>query len=189
MVRMIDVRLRLCGLIAVAALVPVSAALAGGFGLSVELPTDRTDAKTRDAVLIVYPGGCHGPGATVSATAEGVVGGRRRSVPLRLVSVATDDQGITRYAVQRQWPTKGVWALVFTGTAHGTAPLAQGSPITCRALLELGPNGSIPKKWLSTGNGGKYFPIRYISGEAGAVETALETLAGNGNKIARSGRK
>src|SRR5690242_4066792 len=107
MLCMIDVRLRLCGLIALAVLLSGSAALAGGFGLSVELATDRTDPKTRNAVLIVSPGGCYGPGATFSATAEGTVDGRHRSVPLRLVTVATDGRGITHYAVERQWPTRG----------------------------------------------------------------------------------
>ncbi|MDQ3255723.1 MAG: hypothetical protein M3R15_17800, partial [Acidobacteriota bacterium] len=77
-------------------------ALAGGFHLSVEIPpTDNSQFK--NAVLLVRPYGCKKPSdATLSATAEGVVKGERRTVPLRLTSIS---EGV--YAIRQEWPAEG----------------------------------------------------------------------------------
>src|SRR5688572_10553767 len=58
-------------------------ALLGGFGVSTSLH-DKNNSRTKDAVLIVQPIGCHGPGASVTAHAEGFEKGVRRSIPIKL---------------------------------------------------------------------------------------------------------
>jgi hypothetical protein len=107
-----------------------SPALAGGFQLSVETPTGSTDAQLKDAVLIARTYGCHQPAdAKLSATAEGFVGGSRKSLPLELRSIGS---GV--YAIKRQWPSEGTWVLALTGAYNG---------MTSSVLVELGPNGNV----------------------------------------------
>ena len=179
---------RICGLTVLVVLLSASAALAGGFGLDVQQPTDRTNPKTRDAVLLISPGGCHGPGATVSATAEGLVNGRRQSMPLRLTTVQTDKAGITTYALRRQWPGEGSWVLSFTGTSRMTEP--NGDPIVCRVILEMAPGGAIPAAQMAR-DGNRYLPLRYVTSDKKEIENALQSLASKGSKstaISRSSR-
>jgi hypothetical protein len=45
--------------------------------------------------------------AAVTGTVEGIVGGARRSIPLRLDT--TPNPGV--FAVRRQWPAEGTWLL------------------------------------------------------------------------------
>ena len=76
--------------------------------ISIERPGGRASSGARDAFLLVHASrGCHLGILTVSGTAEGLVGGERRSVPLEVA--ATADQGV--YRVRRQWPGEGVWVL------------------------------------------------------------------------------
>src|SRR5512143_2492467 len=77
---------------------------AGGFQLAVEAP-GASSTTMKDAVLIVRTFGCHQPeNANVSITAEGVVNGQRRSVPVELKA---DAKGV--YAIRQQWPADGKW--------------------------------------------------------------------------------
>ena len=95
-------------------------ALPGGFGVSTTLPK-QGDARTKDAVLIVQPIGCHGPGASVTAHAEGIENGVRRSIPLKLhlfpgqSSAGAGDA----FMVKRQWPKTGTRVLVFVAKKDG----------------------------------------------------------------------
>ena len=85
----------------------------GGFWLEFGNPKASTDPKAKDAVLLVRPLGCHNPTrAAVTGTAEGVVNGRRQSVPLHIVALSSP--GV--YAVKREWPVEGSWVLAFTAT-------------------------------------------------------------------------
>jgi len=147
-------RLRLSGFAAVAAALLVTAfapfARAGGFGIQVSLPLPEATGPEKDAALILTAIGCHGPGATISATAEGLVGNERRSVPLTLVALPLPTGGdrtspaFPRYALTRQWPTRqqGTWVLVLNATAPPHT--FQGKTYRARstALLPLGPGGS-----------------------------------------------
>lgn len=108
----------------------VATALAGGFQLSVETPSGAATGQLKDAVLLVRTFGCHTPAdARVSATAEGVVNGERRSLPLE---VAYDSTGV--YALKRQWPSEGSWVLAITG---------EYSSFTSTLIVDLGPNGNV----------------------------------------------
>jgi hypothetical protein len=113
------------------------AAHAGGFWLSVK-QADSRDPKMKNAVLLFQVDGCHGPGATVAGTAEGIVGGKRKSIPLKLKKIA--DQTFT---LTRQWPREGRWALAMTATAP--ADKANGSTWIPKshAVVELSDSGAI----------------------------------------------
>lgn len=74
--------------------------------------------------------GCHPGTLALAGTAEGLVGGARRSIPLDLTPA--DTSGV--YRVQRQWPREGVWVLRLTVTeGDGRAT----------ALVGVGPSGDI----------------------------------------------
>src|SRR3977135_431760 len=107
-----------------------SSALAGGFQLSVETPSSSSDAQMKDAVLIARTFGCHQPAdAKLSATAEGLVNGARKSVALELRSIGS---GV--YAIKQQWPPEGAWVLAITGAYNG---------MTSSVLVEIGTNGKV----------------------------------------------
>jgi hypothetical protein len=76
--------------------------------ISVELPTSPWSSATRDAFLLVhvYPGPNPAP-VTLTATAEGLVRGQRRTIHVDLVPAESPDV----YIVRRQWPGEGVWVL------------------------------------------------------------------------------
>jgi hypothetical protein len=107
-----------------------SPALGGGFQISVETPAGSTDPQLKDAVLVARTYGCHQPSdASLSASAEGLVEGTRKSLPLELRSIGS---GI--YAIKQQWPSEGKWVVVLSGTYNG---------MTSSVLVELGPNGRV----------------------------------------------
>lgn len=113
-------------------------AYAGGFQLGVEAPaSDYTHIK--GAVLLVRTYGCHTPAdANVTATAEGIVNGRRTSIPLELKA---DEKGV--YAITQQWQSEGTWILSFTGTYNGMTAtvfvdLADGGKVHPDTRIEAG---------------------------------------------------
>ena len=116
-----------------------SPALAGGFQLSIETPSGG-DPQLKDAVLIVRTFGCHQPAdAKLSASAEGLINGNRKSLPLELRSIGS---GV--YALKQQWPSEGHWVLALTGAYNG---------MTSSVLVELGANGKVlPGTRLEEGN-------------------------------------
>jgi len=117
----------LTGVLLMAAALP---ALAGGFQLSVETPTSSSDPQLRGVVLIARTYGCHQPAdAKLSASAEGFVDGKRKSLPLELRSIGS---GV--YAIKKQWPSEGKWVLALTG---------EYNTMTSSVLVELGPNGTV----------------------------------------------
>jgi len=96
---------------AAAARPAASPALFGPPWISIESPPSPYDRTTRDAYLLVHAYH-HGTPANlpVSGTAEGLVDGRRRSVTLAFTP--TSRPGV--YALRKQWPDDGAWALVLT---------------------------------------------------------------------------
>jgi hypothetical protein len=76
--------------------------------ISVELPASPWSSATRGAFLLVHAyRGPNGAPLKVSATAEGLVDGRRRTVRIDLVQTGAADV----YVLRRQWPAEGVWVL------------------------------------------------------------------------------
>jgi hypothetical protein len=104
-------------------------AFAGGFQIVIEAPIS-SDAELKDAALLVRTHGCHQPwDAEVSATAEGIVDGKRQSIKIELTRTA---RGV--YAIKKQWASKGTWVVAVTGHYNG---------ITSSALVEMGSNGTV----------------------------------------------
>jgi hypothetical protein len=107
-----------------------STAMAGGFQLSVETPGSSVEPQLKDVVIIARTYGCHQPAdAKLSATAEGIVNGARKSMTLELRSIGS---GV--YGIKQQWPSEGTWVLALTGSYNG---------MTSSVLVELGPNGKV----------------------------------------------
>jgi len=121
----------LTGAAAIVGATPSTAAYrAGPFWISIEYPANPLDPSTRGAYLLVHAFHHQLPiSSPVSGTAEGLVGGERKSIVLRFDS--TTRPGV--YALRKQWSDDGVWSLVLSVVAHDDN-MAQ-------ALVELGPDG------------------------------------------------
>jgi hypothetical protein len=80
--------------------------------LSIETPVNPFDASARGAICLVHAAMHEGPPdiSALSGTAEGLVGGARRSIPLELE--ATSRPGV--FVVRKQWPSEGAWVLRIT---------------------------------------------------------------------------
>jgi len=126
----------------IAALRLVVAAVAGGLpavpaaACPPQVTVEHPAASAADSsfVLVHASPGCQRGLLTVTGTAEGLVGGQRRSI--RLDVVPTDAEGV--YRVRRQWPSRGVWVLRFVasvGADHAVALVgvsAAGEIVTVR---------------------------------------------------------
>lgn len=116
-----------------AVLVVAAAPLAAGPSwLSVEYRPNPYDASTRDALLVVNTYHHHEAGAAqLHGTAEGIVRGQRRSIPLRF----TPTSRAGSFALARQWPAEGKWVLSIT--------LREGHEWEPSTLVVLAADGSI----------------------------------------------
>lgn len=105
---------------------------AGPPWISIEYPANPLDASTRGAFLLVHAFHHQIPtSSTVSGTAEGLVGGERKSVALRFDN--TSRPGV--YGLRKQWSDDGVWSLVISVSQHDSDP--------AQALVELSADGGI----------------------------------------------
>jgi hypothetical protein len=108
-----------------AALLTAANSFAGGFWVEFGNPTASKDPRAKNAAVLVRALGCHNPEvATYTGTAEGLVNGVRKSVPLKFVQL--DKKGL--WAVERDWPSDGKWVLHVEAhkeglTAHALAKL------------------------------------------------------------------
>ena len=109
----------------------VTASWAGGApSFAFQAPDASVKPGPSSPVMVVHAFSCHSPTeAAVKAYAEGMVGGARRTIPLKLEG--TSRKGV--YNLSRQWPSEGTWALVFSIDQGGqTTALvkldAQGNP-------------------------------------------------------------
>lgn len=103
---------------------------AGPPWISIEYPANPFDASSRNAYLLVHAFHHGSPvESTVQGTAEGLVGGERKSVALKFE--ATSRPGV--YALRKQWSDEGVWSLLISVTQHENA--------AAQALVELGSDG------------------------------------------------
>src|SRR5262245_28499984 len=102
--------------------------------ISIEYPANPYDSASRGAFLLVHAFH-HGTPVSfpVSGTAEGLVNGARRTVSLEFKS--TSRPGV--YALNKQWPSEGVWTLV-VGVTQG-----EGDFNTVKAVVELSADGRV----------------------------------------------
>jgi len=113
--------------------------------LSIEAPVNPFDPDARGAVLLVHTAVREGRTsvADLSGSAEGLVRGARRSVPLRFEATSRPDV----YAVRRQWPSDGTWLLRIT--LRGTTALVTldgaGNVASTRVPTRLNSGIALPR--------------------------------------------
>jgi hypothetical protein len=150
-------RATLLGLIA--SLTLTTPARAGFPWISVELPANPYSNATRGAYCLVrvYH---HGNAAffPLEGTAEGLVNGERRSVPLELTSTA--EPGV--YALKYQPESRGTWLLVIQTTDRNLA---------ATVLITIGRDGNIAAVKVPTREGQGYVAPRAL--DAGEVDALL----------------
>lgn len=87
-------------------------AMAGGFFIELAAPTAKIGAP-QGTVAVAHLVGCHqAERGKLTATAEGIVDGKRKSAPVTLTPLATPGM----YAVQANNLPEGQWALHLTAT-------------------------------------------------------------------------
>jgi len=150
--------------IVVAATPSTGAHRAGPPWISIEYPANPLDPSTRDAYLLVHAFHHRNPmESVVSGTAEGLVGGERKSIVLRFDS--TGRTGV--YALRKQWSNEGVWSLIISVGQHQSDP--------AQALVELGPDGSISSVRVPTTRQREWTIPRRITSQE--VEQSLQSRA------------
>ena len=114
-------------------LLTAASSFAGGFWVEFGNPSASKDPKAKSAAVLVRALGCHNPeSATYTGTAEGVVGGVRRSVALKFTRL--DAKGL--WAVERDWPAEGKWVLHIEAQKDGA---------TAHALGKIGTQGDVKR--------------------------------------------
>src|SRR3954470_7013515 len=110
---------------------------AGGFYLQLGNPQANPEAKKANAVLVIKATGCHDPAtATLTATAVGMVNGKRQSIPLQVTKLS----GIGDFALTQQWPKDGKWVIEL---------VARNGEQFTNTLVKAGPDGvdRLHAKW------------------------------------------
>ena len=131
-------------LVLVVACSPV--AHAGGIQMSIQDPARPFKPNAREVALLVNTLECHeAKDLKLVGTAEGVVDGQRRTIPLRLTKAA----GAGVYEVRQQWPARGNWVLVFSASAWGH---------TSSLIVQLEPNGGFQA--VSEGSASGFLKVR-----------------------------
>jgi hypothetical protein len=137
-------------------------AVAQDFVLQVGPPVAGNAQPAKSSLLVVRPGGCADPAsAQITATAEGIVDGARRSVPLRLAALPTP--GV--HAVPKDWPKGGVWVVNLVGMCAGR---------TAGAIVAVaGPNAEYRREAVT------HLPHPATPSE---IDASLKALAAGGQK-------
>jgi hypothetical protein len=132
--------------------------------ISIEYPANPLDPSTREAYLLVHAFH-HGTPvqSPVSGTAEGLVGGERKSIALRFD--ATTRPGV--YALRKQWSNDGVWSLLISVTQH--------EDDVAQALVELGADGGITSVRVPTRREREWTLPRRVTAQE--VEQSLQSRA------------
>jgi len=144
----------------IAACALVALALAEGFTFTIGSPVASQDFQAKGASFVFRTEGCAEPAKSqVGGTAEGLVKGARRSIPLKVM--ATSKPGV--YAVYQSWPPAGDWVVNLKGTC---ADAGAG------ALVPIGARGFIRES-------AKFFPRPATDAE---IDTILKSLPQGGNK-------
>jgi hypothetical protein len=88
-------------------------AFAGALTLQIDDMKSVPDAKASGAVIAAHITACNSPEKTVvTAKAEGILDGRRQSIPLHVIRLAEPGA----FAVKREWPNGGRWTVTMIAT-------------------------------------------------------------------------
>lgn len=159
----------LLSLLALAATVPEPPrpdASLGAPWISIELPANPLNARTRDAYLLVHTY-YHSTIARMplNGTATGIVDGRRQVLPLHF-----EETGLVGVmAVKQTWPTQGTWVLSISGSGD-YAPTA---------LVGIGNGGKVRSVEVPTQTRGDDTWGRKVT-ERDIEETLREVAAADG---------
>ena len=106
-------------------------AIAGSFTLVVGAPVAAQDFRAKNASFVVRADSCEAvEKVEVKASAEGLVNGARRSIPLNLGVLPKP--GI--FSVSKQWPDEGTWVVSLSAKCQNE---------TAGAIVPIGPKGFI----------------------------------------------
>jgi hypothetical protein len=137
---------------------------AGPPWISIEYPANPLDPSTRGAYLLVHAFHHQIPTQSiVTGTAEGLVGGERKSIALRFET--TSRPGV--YALRKQWTDDGVWSLLISVNQHASDP--------AQALVELAADGTIASVHVPTRRDREWTIPRPITAQE--VEQSLQARA------------
>jgi len=143
-------RLAVIGVVAASSLALAAASpIFGPPWISIEAPPNPFDATSRGAFLVVHTYHHADVVASgVTGSAEGIVSGTRRTIPL--VFDTTTRRGT--YALRKQWPNDGTWMLVINtgGRAQGVTALvdisAQGEVAGVRVPTRRSDGWDLPQQ-------------------------------------------
>ncbi|HXJ38768.1 MAG TPA: hypothetical protein VNH18_05790, partial [Bryobacteraceae bacterium] len=86
---------------------------AGNFIIQADNPKTNPEAMAKNVVVLARISSCHSPEkTTVTATADGIINGKRQTLPLKVIHLS--DSGV--YAVAHGWPAEGTWTVTMTAT-------------------------------------------------------------------------
>ena len=106
---------------------------AGGFYLQLGNPEANPEARKANAVLTIKATGCGEPAkAQITASAIGVIHGKRQEMPLTLTPLSEPGT----YALAQQWPKEGRWVIEVRGFEK-----INGTPVFTNTLITAGPDG------------------------------------------------
>ena len=132
---------------------------AADFSLAIGNPVAVAVPNTivkKDVGIAVRAENCADPSKVeVTATAEGIVNGARRSIAVRVIAGATAGT----FAISRDWPREGSWVVHMTGHCGSS---------TASAVIPIGPNGFLRES-------SKFFSRAATTAE---IESVLKTLIG-----------
>src|SRR5438270_350961 len=104
-------------------------ALADGFTFAIGSAVASQDFQAKGATFVFRTEGCAEPAASqIGGTAEGLVTGERRSLPIKLIAMSKP--GV--YAVYQSWPAEGDWVVTLKGTC---------ATATAGAIVPIGSKG------------------------------------------------
>ncbi len=130
---------------------------AGGFWMTLGEPGKEAG---KQAAFVIHPEGCHDPSqASVSARAEGLLDGQRKSLELPVRQAADGS-----FVVERAWPSNGNWVIAVSATYRGQ---------TRSALLDVASDGTPVLEGVNERGKGRMvtrlFSDREIEGALGRV--------------------
>jgi hypothetical protein len=144
----------------IAVLAIAALAMAEGFTFTIGSPVASQDFHFKAAVFVFRTEGCSDSGKPqISATAEGIVNGERRSVALKVMPASKP--GV--YGVYQSWPAEGQWVVNLKGACGN---------LSASAIVPIGPKGFVRES-------SKFFSRPATDSE---IETSLRALTQGGNK-------
>ena len=130
------------------------------FTFSIGSPVAAQDFRAKVAAFVFRTQGCADPAKSqISATAEGLVKGVRRSVTLNVQAMAKP--GV--YAVYQTWGAEGQWVVNLKGFCQDA---------NAGAIVPFGPKGFVRES-------AKFFPHAATNAE---IEASLKALSQSENK-------